>query len=77
MFPHIPKARPAPVDDRVLAQLTQVARDAQHGNTTQAEAEWLISATAPLLEELACYRKIYGTAAITGGNVIALPVGGR
>lgn len=79
MFTHIPKARPAPVDDRVLASLTQIAIDAQSGNCSPAEAEWLITTCAPLLQELACYRAAAAATAVAGqsATVIALPFGGR
>lgn len=55
-FPYIPNARPAPIDDNLLAQLIQVADDARAGNASQAEAEWLLHTAAPLLRELAARR---------------------
>lgn len=77
MFPHIPKARPAPVDDRTLATLTQIARDAQHGNCSPAEAEWLIATAAPLLDELAQHRRAQATlAAAQTAKVIEVPFRG-
>lgn len=57
-FPYIPPARPMAVDDRQLTQLAQVAEDAQHGNADPAACEWLLSACAPLLRELAARRHL-------------------
>lgn len=76
MFPHIPKARPAPVDDRTLATLTQIAHGARTGDCSPAEAEWLLTTAAALLEELAC-RRATDAARTAGATIIALPVGGR
>lgn len=71
MAPFIPSARPPAIDDRVLATLTQIARDAQHGNCTSAEAEWLLTTAAPLLEELQ-RRRAFSLGQCIGENVIAL-----
>lgn len=54
----IPNARPAPVADRELATLRRIAHDSRHSLATQAEAEWLISAAGPLLDELAARRAV-------------------
>ena len=56
-FPYIPEARPMPVSDRELTQLTQIATDARHGNADPACCEWLLSACAPLLKELTARRQ--------------------
>lgn len=56
-FPYIPQARPAPIDDRLLAQLARVGEDARIGMATEAEAEWLLSVTGPLLRELLARRQ--------------------
>ena len=50
---NVPNARPLPVDDRVLALLRRIAHDAPAQMATEAEAEWLLSAAGPLLDELA------------------------
>lgn len=76
MYVHIPKARPAPVDDRTLATLTQIAFDAQSGNCSPAEAEWLLNCAGPLLKELADHRAAAKRAS-AHANVVALPAGGR
>ena len=55
-FSRIPYARPAPVGDRQLDQLILISHDAQHGNTDEARAEWLLSCTPALLEELRARR---------------------
>ena len=56
-FP-VPHARSAPISDRDLATLRRVAHDSRHSLSSQAEAEWLISACGPLLDELACRRAV-------------------
>lgn len=56
----IPHARPAPIGDRELATLRRIAHDSRHSLASQAEAEWLISACGPLLDELASRRAIMG-----------------
>jgi hypothetical protein len=45
-------ARPAPIDDRLLAQLAQIAHDAPKSLASEAECEWLLSTIGPLLDEL-------------------------
>jgi hypothetical protein len=74
-FPYVPQARPAPVDDRLLCRLILVAEDARHGNTTESEAEWLLSVAGPLLKELAARRAFMGSmqAVQAGGNIVFLP----
>lgn len=69
----IAKARPPAIDDRLLAQLTRVAHDAPRGLASEAEAEWLLSAAGPLLEELARRRAFMAGTAQDLHNVIALP----
>lgn len=54
----IPNARPAPIGDRELATLRRIAHDSRHSLASQAEAEWLISACGPLLDELATRRAV-------------------
>jgi hypothetical protein len=49
----VPNARSAQIGDRELATLRRIAHDARHELAGQAEAEWLISACGPLLDELA------------------------
>jgi hypothetical protein len=58
MLPHrtISPARPAAINDRLLAQLRRVAHDAPLGMASEAECEWLLSAVGPLLDELAARR---------------------
>lgn len=52
----VPLARPRPVDDRTLATLRRIAHDIPASNAGEAECEWLLSALAPLLDELAARR---------------------
>ena len=56
----VQNARPAPIGDRELATLRRVAHDARHGLSSEAEAEWLLSAAGPLLDELARRRAVMG-----------------
>ena len=71
-FPYIPEARPMPVSDRDLAHLAQIAIDARHGNADPACCEWLLSACAPLLTELAARRSFMANIApVEMGNKIA------
>jgi hypothetical protein len=74
-FRPVPEARPPAIDDKLLAQLTRVAHDARNGLTTEAEAEWLLSAAGPLLDELLRRRAFMAGlgAAADLSNVIALP----
>ena len=73
----IADARPAPINDRLLAQLTRVAHDAPQSLASEAECEWLLSAIGPLLDELAARRAFMAGMGMTlPANVIALP-GGR
>lgn len=55
-FLTVPNAQPPAIDDRLLSHLRAVAHDAPQGNATHAEAEWLLSAAGPLLDELASRR---------------------
>lgn len=64
-FPYIPQARPAAIDDRLLAQLAKVGEDARIGMTTEAEAEWLLSTCGPLLRELLARRQVMAATART------------
>jgi hypothetical protein len=75
-FPYsVSNARPAPVSDRMLAQLTRVAHDAPQSLATEAECEWLLSAVGPLLDELAKRRAFMAGigAQLPHSNVVALP----
>lgn len=49
-------ARTPPIDDRLLAHLRRIAHDAPKSIASEAEAEWLLSACGPLLDELAARR---------------------
>lgn len=56
-------ARPRParlgaISDRMLHQLRNVAYDAQRGDATPPEAEMLLAACGPLLDELIAHRSI-------------------
>ena len=69
-------ARPAPIGDRQLDQLTRIAHDAPQGLCTEAECEWLLAPAGPLMEELRRWRA-FGAAhpvAVQAVNVITLPV---
>jgi hypothetical protein len=71
----VQNARPAPIGDRQLAQLRRVAHDARNGLTSEAEAEWLLSAAGPLLDELARRRVVMAEwpVQVDLSNVITLP----
>jgi hypothetical protein len=77
-YQSVPNARPAPISDRVLAQLTHVAHDAPKSLASEAECEWLLSAVGPLLEELAKRRAFMAgiRLPLPTANVVAI-VGGR
>lgn len=73
----IANARPAPITDRVLSQLTRVAYDAPQSLATEAECEWLLACIGPLMDELTARRAFMaglGCALPDGPNVVALPV---
>ncbi len=69
-------ARPAPINDRLLEQLTRIAHDAPQSLATEAECEWLIATCGPLLEELRRWRAFGARHQIPADalNVIQLPV---
>lgn len=71
----IPLARPMPIDNRLLAQLTRVAHDAPKSLASEAECEWLLSAIGPLLDELSKRRAFMDGMGVTlsADNVIQLP----
>lgn len=71
-FPFIPNARPHSVGDRQLDQLALIAEDARMGNSTQAEAEWLLSVAGPLLRELQARRAAMANAGLPIDNVVVI-----
>jgi hypothetical protein len=75
-FGAIAPARPPAISDRELDQLTRIAHDARNELCSQAEAEWLISASGPLLEELRRYRAVSArnTGLAETVNIIQLPI---
>lgn len=70
----VPHARPMPIDNRLLAQLTRVAHDAPKSLASEAECEWLLSAIGPLLDELGQRRTFMDAQGVTidAGNIIQL-----
>lgn len=59
---HRPAPRPAqlgPVSDRLLHQIRNIAHDAARGDATRAEAELLLTACGPLLDELIAHRTLH------------------
>lgn len=75
LLPVLP-ARPAPITDRLLDQLTRIAHDAPQSLASEAEAEWLVASAGPLLEELRRWRA-WGAQhdiPVEALNVIQLPV---
>lgn len=72
---YVPQARPAPIDDNLLTKLARVGEDARIGMATEAEAEWLLSCTGPLLKELLARRQVMDNLriAVPADNVIMLP----
>lgn len=73
MFPFIPTARPPAIADTTLATLVQLAQDAQHGNCSSAEAEWVLLSAAPLFKELQLRRMAMAAASLPlEGNVVTL-----
>ena len=75
-LPPVAAARPMAISDRELDQLTRIGHDARHGLTSEAEAEWLLSASGPLLEELRRYRAYFAANPVhhSALNIITLPV---
>lgn len=78
-FPHNPpavaQARPPAISNRLLAQLRRIGHDAPHGLASTAEAEWLLSAVGPLLDELE-QRRVWMDGHGAGAdwsNIIPLP----
>lgn len=72
---HLTYACSAPIADRQLAQLIQIATDALSGNTDELRAEWLISCCATLLQELQTRRAFMAglSPAVSGDNIAFLP----
>ncbi len=73
--PTIAQARPVPVTDRMLRQLTAVAHSARNGMASEAECEWLLSVAGPLMDELQ-QRRAYMAGLAQGdefANVISMP----
>lgn len=75
-FPAVAPARPPAIDNRTLAQLTRLAHDARHGNCSEAEAEWVLTSAAAIMEECARWRAFGASLNITADavNVIHLPI---
>lgn len=71
----VANARSRPIDDRTLAVLRRVAHDAPASMATEAEAEWLLSAVGPLLDELAQRRAAMAALPVEVdlSNVVILP----
>lgn len=70
-----PPARPAPVSDRQLHQIRNIAYDAARGDASRGEAEWLLACCGPLLDELIAHRSLHaGIARLDPGadNIILL-----
>lgn len=76
VLPVVAPARPGPIADRQLDQLTRIAHDAPHSLCTEAEAEWLLHMAGPLLEELRRWRAFGAACTVPpeAVNVIQLPV---
>jgi hypothetical protein len=55
---HVIPARSLPLDDRTLHHLRNVAHDARRGQTSAAEAEFLLATVGPLLDELIAWRSL-------------------
>lgn len=72
---YVPQARPAAIDNKLLAQLARVGDDARVGMATEAEAEWLLSTCGPLLRELLARREVMASLqiALPADNVVQLP----
>jgi len=78
-FPNVAPARPAAIDDRQLATLTQLAHDARNGICSPAEAEWVLSTAGALFEELSRYRAGCRRAGLVfdGDNIVRLVARGE
>lgn len=74
-YPAVAYARPRPVCDRELATLRRIGHDAPLALCSEAEAEWLLSATGPLLDELATRRAWMAAhvPAVDLSNIVTLP----
>jgi hypothetical protein len=68
-------ARSAPIGDRFLHQIRNLAHAARRGDVTAIEAELVLHTVGPLLDELIARRAAAaGRPAIDGGgNVVAMP----
>ncbi len=75
-LPLVSQAHGPVISDRLLDQLTRIAHDAPASLCTEAEAEWLINSTAPLLEELRRWRAFGAVNHVPADalNVITLPI---
>jgi hypothetical protein len=51
-------ARSAPITDRTLHHLRNVAHDARRGGASEAECEFLLATVGPLLDELIIWRSL-------------------
>lgn len=66
-------AQSAPIDDRFLGQIRNIAYAARRGDLTQAEAELLLNTVGPLLDELILHRAMIAGLAANGANILQLP----
>lgn len=68
-------ARSAPISNRFLHQIRNLAYSARRGDVTEAEAELVLHTAGPLLDELIARRRaMAGLAPIDGtGNIVTLP----
>jgi hypothetical protein len=55
---HVIPARSLPIEDKTLHHLRNIAHDARRGQTTAAEAEFLLATAGPLLDELISWRNL-------------------
>ena len=70
---HVIPARSLPIETPALCHLRDIAYDIRRGATTEAEAEWLILAVGPLLDELIAHRNLAAGALPAETTVHQLP----
>jgi hypothetical protein len=73
---HVVPARSLPINDKTLHHLRNVAHDARRGETTPAEAEFLLATVGPLLDELIAWRN-FAAGVVPAEAIVAYLPGGR
>ena len=74
-FPHVPQARPAPIDDALLMKLKDYALTAQAGTLSHEAGELLLYCLPAIIEEVIQRRAVMSVIEVVmnAENVVTLP----